>query len=150
MYVTIVSEKRERGIKVKEGKEPMSFSCYKLTCELLVVEGTSEAIFLLFWITLQWNLMSRSEVTEGVCFLQIRYENETLKVYFLRMKNDQIGLNKDEAHHIYSNPLIPAVSPLRHSSHTFFDFQRSWWIMRGLRQVRIIRAGLIVCCMSVL
>ena len=49
---SIASEKREKGIKVKEGKEPMKFSCYKLTCELLVVEGISETIFLLCWITL--------------------------------------------------------------------------------------------------
>ena len=43
----IISEKRKKEIKVKEGKESMSFSCYKLACELLVMEGTSEAIFLL-------------------------------------------------------------------------------------------------------
>ena len=110
---SIASEKREKGIKVKEGKEPMSFKCYKLTCELLIADGSSEALFTLCWLTLQWNLMSRSEATEAISFEQLRYDNDTLKVDFSRMKNDQIGLNKDEARHVYSNPILPAVCPLR-------------------------------------
>lgn len=110
---SIASEKREKGIKVKEGKEPMSFKCYKLTCELLIADGSSEALFTLCWLTLQWNLMSRSEATEAISFEQLRYDNDTLKVYFPRMKNDQIGLSKDEARHVYSNPIMPAVCPLR-------------------------------------
>ena len=91
----------------------MSFSCYTLTGELLLDKGTSETIFLLCWITLQWNLISRSKATEKVCFQQIRYKNDTLKVYFSRIKNYQIRLNNDEARHVYSNPLMPAVCPLR-------------------------------------
>ena len=87
---SIASEKREKGIKVKEGKEPMGFKCYKLTCELLIADGSSEALFTLYWLTLQWNLMSRSEATEAISFEQLRYDNDTLKVYFPRMKNDQI------------------------------------------------------------
>ena len=111
---SIASKRRVKGIKVKEGKEgkeSMGFSCYRLECELLVMEGTSEAIFL-YWMTLKWNLMSRSEATEGVCFQQIRYKNGTMTVNFHRLKNNPIGLNKDKAC-ICSNPLIPAICPLR-------------------------------------
>ena len=36
-----------------------------------------------------------------------------MKVYFPKHKSDQIGLNKDEARHIYSNPLLPEVCPIR-------------------------------------
>ena len=36
---SLASDKREKAIKDKDGKEPMSFCCYELTCEFLVVEG---------------------------------------------------------------------------------------------------------------
>ena len=42
---SIASENRKKGIKTKVGKKPMSFSCCKLTFDLLVVEGTSKKIF---------------------------------------------------------------------------------------------------------
>ena len=57
--------------------------------------------------------MSRSEATESISFSQMRWENDTLKVFFPRHKDDAVGLTKDEARHVYSNPLAPAVCALR-------------------------------------
>ena len=110
---SIANEKKKKGLKTSEGKEAMTFACYKLTCELLIAEGTSESIFALCWLVMQWNLMSRSEATEAISFSHMRWDNDTLKVFFPRHKSDQVGLNKDEARHVYSNPLTPAVCPLR-------------------------------------
>ena len=73
---------------------------------------------------LQWNLRSRLEATEGVFFQQIRYENDMLKVYFPRMKKDQIGLNKHKARHVYRNPLMSAICPLRALTSYLFWFPK--------------------------
>lgn len=110
---SIANEKKSKGLKVGEWKEAVTFAIYKLTCELLIQEGTAESYFVLCWLTMQWNLMSRSEATESISFSQMRWENNTLKVFFPRHKGDAVGLTKDEARHVYSNPLTPAVCPLR-------------------------------------
>ena len=52
-------------------------------------------------------------MTENILFKQVKWENDHLKIYFLKHKSDQIGWNKDEARHIYSNPNDPSVCPLR-------------------------------------
>ena len=43
----------------------------------------------------------------------MRWEIDHLKIYFPKHKSDQIGLNKDEARHVYSNLNDPSVCPLR-------------------------------------
>ena len=96
-----------------EGKEHMTFDVYKLTCQLLVEDGSPECIFCLCFLTLQWNLISRSEATESISFSQMTWESDHLKIYFARHKSDQIGLNKVEARHVYSNPCCPVVCPVR-------------------------------------
>ena len=65
------------------------------------------------FLTIQWNLKSRSEATENISFGQLKWENDQLKVYFAKHKSDQIGLNKDEAKYTYSNPKDPAVCPIQ-------------------------------------
>ena len=62
---------------------------------------------------MQWNLLSHSEATESISFSQMIREYDHLNTYFSKQKSDQIGLNKEEARHIYSNPKDPAVCPLR-------------------------------------
>ena len=57
--------------------------------------------------------MSRLEATQRICFRQMRYENDTLRMDFPKMKKkDQIGLNKDSTHHFHSNPLMPTICSL--------------------------------------
>ena len=91
----------------------MSFKCYQQTCQLLIKDGSPDSVFVLCFLTLQWNLISRSETTELIFFEQMKWENDHLKIYIPEHKSDQIGLNKNEARHIYSNPKIPSVYPLR-------------------------------------
>ena len=65
---TISAYNQKHGISCVEGKEHMSFECYKLTCQLLVEDGSAESIAALTFLTLQWNLIARSE-TVGLIFL---------------------------------------------------------------------------------
>lgn len=40
------------------------------------------------------------------------WSNDHLNIYFPKHKYDKIGLNKEEARHIYSNPKDPALCPI--------------------------------------
>ena len=71
---------------------------------------------------MQWNLISRPEATESILFSQLKWENDHLKVYFPKHKSDQIGLNKEEARHIYSNPKDPTVCLLQALASYFLVF----------------------------
>ena len=110
---TIAKEMSEKGLRVIEGKEHMSFKCYQQTCQLFIEDGSPDSVFALCFLTMQWNLISRSEATESIFFSQMIWSNDHLKIYFPKHKSDQIGLNKEEARHIYSNPQDPAVCPIR-------------------------------------
>ena len=110
---TIQKERRDLSLKTTEGKDIMNWKTYQYLCEVLTDEGTKEAIFVLCWLTLQWNLMSRSEATEAICFRQLKWEADHLKIYFPRHKSDPKGEEREIPRHVYSNPLIPAVCPLR-------------------------------------
>ena len=44
---TIIQEKKDKGLRTTKGKEAMSFGTYRLTCELLIEEGSAESIFTL-------------------------------------------------------------------------------------------------------
>ena len=65
---SIVKEKQELGLRTTKGKEAISMETYKLTCGLLLKEGTKESYFVLTWLTIQWNLISWSEMTEQISF----------------------------------------------------------------------------------
>ena len=110
---TIASYNAKHGIKPAEGKDHMSFQCYRLTCQLLVEDGSAEAVSALAFLTLQWNLIARAETVGLINFSQLYWEDDHLKIFFPKHKSDQIGLTKDEARHIYSNPLMPEVCPIR-------------------------------------
>ena len=108
---TIAKENKDRGLRTIEGKEQMTLAV-KLTCQLLVEDGSPESIFCLCFLTLQWNLISRSEATESISFQQMSWEDDHLKIFFARHKSDQVGMNKDEPRHVYSNPCMPVICPI--------------------------------------
>ena len=101
---SVVKEIREKGLSTTEGKEHMTFVCYKKICQLFIDDGQPESMFALCFLTMQWNLTCRSETTENIAFNQMSWENDHMKIFFPKHKSDQIGLNKDEPRHVYSNP----------------------------------------------
>ena len=90
----------EKGLSVIEGKAHLSFKCYQKTCDLLIEDGSPDAVFALCFLTMLWNLISCSEATESISFSQLIWENDHLKIYISKYKSDQIGLNKEEARHV--------------------------------------------------
>jgi len=85
---TIAKEMSEKGLCVIEGKEHMSFKCYQQTCQLFTEDGPPDSVFALCFLTMQWNLISRSEATESIFFSQMIWSNDHLKIYLPKHKSD--------------------------------------------------------------
>jgi len=50
---SIANENSKKKLRTMEGKEHIAFEVYKLTCQLLVEDGSPESIFCLCFLTLQ-------------------------------------------------------------------------------------------------
>ena len=111
-------------------------------------EGTAESIFTLLWLTIQWNLIARSEAVEQISFDQMKWESDHLKVYIAKHKGDQLGENKDEPRHVYSNPVSPSVCPLRAMATYLLCFQILLLMVKKYFQVLNREVGLTGCSMS--
>ena len=68
---TIAKEMSENGNCVIEGKEDLCFKCYQKICKLLIEDGSPDSVVALCLLTMQWNLISRSEATENIFFKQV-------------------------------------------------------------------------------
>ena len=110
---TIKKDDEKVGKKQSSGKDCMTFGAYHFTCHNLVQSGTPEDIFTLCFLTLQWNLISRTESTEMISINNLRWEDDHLKVFFPRHKLDQAGLTSRDPRHIYANPYDPVVCPIQ-------------------------------------
>ena len=85
---SVVKEIRDKGLRKIEGKEHMTFVCYKKTCQLLIDDGQPDSIFALCFLTMQQNLICCSETPENIAFNQISWENDHMKVIFPKHKSD--------------------------------------------------------------
>ena len=110
---SIKREETKLGKKQRSGKDIMTFECYKFMCRKLLSSGDPEDIFGLCFLTLQWNLMSRSESTETLSINNMRWEEDHMKAFFPKHKSDQAGLTSSEPRHVYSNALDPSICPIR-------------------------------------
>jgi hypothetical protein len=61
MKRTVASEKVARSESLNEGKRPMSFAVYSTMCNLMYHGGDDEYLFAHCFLTLEWNLMARSD-----------------------------------------------------------------------------------------
>ena len=90
---TVVKEKQEKGLKLDEGKEPMSLSVYTKICEILYSSDRPESNFVHFFLTLEWNLMTSSDSCVISHVNHIQWRDDSLIMYFSHTKTDQGGVN---------------------------------------------------------
>lgn len=109
---TVADKKKVEGDSMLIGKKKMDFNVYKLMCELFMREEGEEFIFARCFLTLEWNLMARSENVVHAHMFHITWENDSLVFRFVKSKGDQTGKNRDQAWHVYANPNNPAVCPV--------------------------------------
>lgn len=97
---------------VKEGKDPLDFGLYTHICELILKEGTKDAIFAHTFMVLAWNLMCRAMNVAEICWNHVAWHEDALQIYFAHTKTDQLGDRPKDARHLYANPVVPAICPV--------------------------------------
>ena len=112
IWWTVADKKKVEGDSMLIGKKKIDFNVYQLMCELFMREEGEEFIFACSFLTLEWNLMARSENVVHAHMFHITWENDSLVFRFVKSKGDQTGRNRDQAWHVYANPNNPAVCPV--------------------------------------
>jgi len=109
---TVADKNKVEGNSMLIGKKKMDFNIYQLMCELFMREEGEEFIFSRCFLTLEWNLMARSENVVHAHMFHITWENDSLVFRFVKSKGDQTGKKRDQAWHVYANPNNSAVCPV--------------------------------------
>jgi hypothetical protein len=101
----------ENGESLEEGKEAMSFHCYKLLCRKFFEGGKDEYMFALLFLTLEWNLIARSDNIVNLAVGDLEWCDDCLIIFLKKSKTDQEGVDGMTPFHIYFNPLDPSICP---------------------------------------
>jgi hypothetical protein len=112
----------KRG-RVERGKRALEFQTYSLLCEQgwgnvpemstgkIRVSSAFGNSFVVLYMTLAWNLMSRSKNVTGIAFSHLSWVNDSLTIMFCVTKTNQAGRNM-HPRHVYANPLVPHMCPV--------------------------------------
>ncbi|POM69448.1 Hypothetical protein PHPALM_14262 [Phytophthora palmivora] len=90
------------GVKLTEGKEPLSFSVLRHFCATFLKHNDTEYVFAHTFLLLSWK--------HGIN--PLRWDGDALAILFGHMKNDQDGTRSRDARHIYANPFISEICPV--------------------------------------
>jgi hypothetical protein len=93
---------------MQEGKDPMTFELYNALCLESLRSEKREDVFAHLFLTLQWNLMARSDSIASLRHDHISSFQDALTVFFVKSKTDQEG-EKVRPRHVYGNPVCPAI-----------------------------------------
>lgn len=104
---TIIAHAVNTGTSLEEGKDAMSFACYSLLCKKFFEGEKAEYIFAHLFLTLEWNLIARSDNVVNLSVRDLEWRDDSLIVYLKRSKTDQEGVNGRTPYHLYANPLSP-------------------------------------------
>ena len=109
-------QKAESGESLDEGKKPMSFDVYKKMCEILYKgcggEGKSDYLFAHAFLTLEWNLMARSDNCLNMHVSHVQWYEDSLLFFFGKSKTNPTGEKSNEPWHVYVNPHNPFICPV--------------------------------------
>ena len=108
----VAKQKEKNGVRAEEGKAVMPLACYKKLCELMFVSEDDECIFGHTFLTLEWNLMARSDNVVNSHTNHLEWRDDCLLYYIMRSKGDQDGTSSKEPWHVYANPVDPAICPI--------------------------------------
>ncbi|OWZ09481.1 LOW QUALITY PROTEIN: hypothetical protein PHMEG_00017813 [Phytophthora megakarya] len=100
------------GVKLTEGKEPLSFSVLRYFCATFLKHNDTEFVFAHTFLLLSWNLMCRAGNTASIHSGHLSWDGDVLAILFGHMKNDQDGTRPRDARHVYANPFIPEICPV--------------------------------------
>jgi len=108
----VASKNMEAGDSQIIDKQKMDFRVYEKICELFLKEESEEYLFARCFLTLEWNLMARSESIVFAHLFHITWEDDCLVFRFAKSKTDQTGRNANQVWHVYATPMQPATCPV--------------------------------------
>ena len=97
-----------------EGKDPISFSGYCLLCKILLENNGShdEFVFSHCFLTLEWNLMCRTDNLVSLNVAHVSWEDDSFLCNLAKSKHDQEDEGAKTLWHIYANPSNPYICPV--------------------------------------
>ena len=87
----VASQKAKSGESLDEGSKSMSYEVYKKLFELLFEGEGNGYAFAHVFLTLEWNLLARSDNCLAMNLNHVQWENDILVFYFVKTKGDQSG-----------------------------------------------------------
>ena len=112
MKRVVAANKRESGASIDEGKREMSFEVYKILCEEQYNGKSDDHFFSHALLTMEWNLMVRSDNCVNMHVRHIQWRLNRLIYYFGTSIGNQTGDRSNNPWHVYSNPKNPTIFPV--------------------------------------
>ena len=93
-------EAQEGEGRIKIGKTPISHSLYVYLNEFMLQEDSTKAVFGGAFMTMTWNLVCRASDTSSIHLHCLEWTEDSLRVFFAHMNNNQTGERKRDSRHI--------------------------------------------------
>ncbi len=90
----VQKQKQKKGIRIEEGETPKSLQVYALLCHYFLQQPDDDSILCHVFLTLEWNLMARSDNVTSCHLNHIEWRNDSLVIFFAHSKGDQEGVNQ--------------------------------------------------------
>ena len=122
MKIVVAANKRDSGASIDEVNREMSFEVYKLLCEELYNGKGDDHLFAHAFLTMEWNLMTRSNNCANMHVQHIQWRSDSLIYYFGTLKGNQTGDRANDPWHVYSNLKNPTICPVFALAKYFFSY----------------------------
>ena len=112
MKKVIASYNRQDGISLEEGNKAVSFDVYKTLCDILHQREGEEFIFAHAFLTMEWNLMARSENCINMHIKHIQWRSDCLILCFRTSEGNHTRERSSDPWHENSNRNNPTICPV--------------------------------------
>ena len=109
---TVASTRAQSGRSLDEGKKGMNYEVYKRVCEILFKSDDEDYLFAHAFLTMEWNLLARSDNCFTMRVQHIEFKNDSLLFFFAKSKGNQLGEATEKPWHVYSNLGNPFLCPV--------------------------------------
>jgi hypothetical protein len=105
-YKKRIAKSIANGDLPSQGSDKLSFDGYKSLCKLAV---SSNYIYAHGYLTLAWNLMTRSSTTTMLKFSLISWDTDHITINIPWHKGDNTGELGPTIRSLYANPYVPSI-----------------------------------------
>ena len=110
----------------------MGFAVYKKRCDIIYIGYDSEYLFSHSFITMECNLMERSDNYVKFCINRVQWKDDCLIFFFGMSKQNQTGYASDITWNVYSDPNSSPILPLRDLTKYPFTHPYLLWYVLSL------------------